>query len=192
MHWKGKNRRRTAVPEYNISELLLVTCFTVPSLWVGNLCLGFLGQLPSLLFKSLGFALWEILLFPLSAWSYLKRTLQNLASLESKCWLRNYEAFDMLLYLHRYTYIHTHTRVCIYAIYICTHSSINKILRTLAQRQTAHIAACITSLCLIFPQGDTVRTRYILNMQWGLYHRRNYESWSFYRAAGTCAPPLWM
>lgn len=49
-------------------------------------------------------------------------------------------------------YVFTHMHVYIYMQYIY----INRILRTLIQRQTlcSH-SSCITSLCLIFPQGDS-------------------------------------
>lgn len=107
---------------------------------------------------------------------------------------------------YRYTYIQTY--IVIYNMHICMHTYICMYIYMHVYTQALHTythiiltvwklwfrdtlfgptVACFTSLCLIFLQVDPVRTRFILHMQGGLYHRRNYESWSFYKAAGSCA-----
>lgn len=116
----------------------------------------------------------------------------------------------MLLYLHRYTYTYTH--VCIYLcthlhmwifadVYIdiciqCTHIYVYYLCPTTtttthsgSEMDCPH-SSCIMSLCLMFSYSNTVKTKCILGMQWHLCHQRNYEYRRFYRATGTCDPPL--
>ena len=104
--------------------------------------------------------------------------------------------YSYLQYAYMHAHIHMYVYICMCIHRPCTHTRIhthyiNRVWK-LWFRDTifAHTVACFTSLCFVFLQIDPMRTRFILHMQGGLYHRRNYESWSFYKAAGSCASPF--
>ena len=134
--------------------------------------------------ESIFFGVWVLSLKPGRVWYRYTYIQTYIVIYNMHIWMHTY--ICMYIYMHVYTQaLHTYTHTHIHTHYI------NRVWK-LWFRDTifAHTVACFTSLCFVFLQIDPVRTRFILHIQGGLYHRRNYESWSFYKAAGSCASPF--